>query len=58
MESPGNESCTYVANFNCTPNSEVRGNVFNDSKFGFYEAPALVIGNADYNIDTLQTGGC
>jgi hypothetical protein len=47
----------YGVNFRCSANT-VSGNTFNDSTYGFYQAPSLITGNANFNIDTIQAGSC
>jgi hypothetical protein len=48
----------YGVVFNCSPGVSVSKNFFNDSQNGFYQAPTLITGNKNFNIDTLQTGTC
>ena len=48
----------YAAQFNCVANGGVRGNIFNDSLYGFDQSPTPVTGNPIYNIDTVQSGTC
>jgi hypothetical protein len=47
----------YGVLFRCSANT-VSGNTLNDSQFGFYQALSLITGNANYNIDTVQSGSC
>lgn len=49
---------TYGVVFNCTSGVSVSKNSFNDSQYGFYQAPTLITGNKNFNIDTVQSGTC
>jgi hypothetical protein len=45
--------------FNCTANTILQSNVFNDSLVGFDKVPSgTSLPHPVYNIDTLQTGSC
>jgi hypothetical protein len=47
----------YGVLFRCSANT-VSGNTLNDSTYGFYQALSLITGNANFNIDTIQSGSC
>ncbi len=44
--------------FNCTPGSSATKNVVSDSQTGFLNATTTVLGNAIYNLDTMQSAAC
>lgn len=44
--------------FNCTSASSATKNVVNDAQTGFSLAHGTVVGNAIYNLDTIQSGSC
>jgi hypothetical protein len=44
--------------FSCTPGSSTTKNIVNDAQTGFGNASTTVLGNAIYNLDTIQSGSC
>ena len=57
LKSNTSMNTAYGVLFRCSANT-VSGNTLNDSQFGFYQALSLITGNANYNIDTAQSGSC
>jgi hypothetical protein len=57
LKSNTSMNTAYGVLFRCTANT-VSGNIFNDSQFGFYQALSVITGNANYNVDTVQSGSC
>lgn len=56
------KNTALAVEYNCTHNTALKSNTFNDSQVGFDSVPTgFVIGggvNPIYNIDTIQTGTC
>jgi hypothetical protein len=47
-----------AVSLNCTPGTSTTKNIVNDAQTGFAYVRGTVLGNAIYNLDTIQSGSC